>query len=56
MEMGLLDSDAFRTVDGEVAELMKDAAEAAEAAPLPEVQDVLTDVYVSYGEGAKNDA
>jgi pyruvate dehydrogenase E1 component alpha subunit len=55
-EAGLLTSDDFRTVDGEIAIYMAEAVEAAEAAPMPDAADVLTDVYVSYGEGAKNDA
>ena len=55
-EAGLLTSDDFRTVDGEIASYMAEAVEAAEAAPIPDAADVLTDVYVSYGEGAQNDA
>ena len=55
-EAGLLTSDDFRTMDGEIAIYMAEAVEAAEAAPMPDVAEVLTDVYVSYGEGAQNDA
>ena len=37
-----------RSVDGEVEQLMREAVEAAEQAPLPSPEDVLTDVYVRY--------
>ncbi len=47
-ESGVLDGDAFRTVDGEVEQLLREAVEEAEAAPLPDPADVLTDVYVRY--------
>jgi pyruvate dehydrogenase E1 component alpha subunit len=47
-ETGIVESDAFRVVDGEVAALLNEAVEAAEAAPVPSVDEVLTDVYVRY--------
>ena len=49
-EAGIVDSDEFRNIDGEVAALLNEAAEEAEAAPLPAVDDLLTDVYVRYEE------
>lgn len=47
-ESGVVDADALRTVDGEVAELLREAVESAERDPLPDAADVLTDVYVRY--------
>lgn len=47
-EAGVVEPGEFRRVDGEVAALMEEAAEEAEAAPQPPVGDVLTDVYVRY--------
>ncbi|MGH0031178.1 MAG: thiamine pyrophosphate-dependent dehydrogenase E1 component subunit alpha [Myxococcota bacterium] len=47
-EAGVVASDDLRTVDGEVAELLAEAVEEAQAAPHPNPEDVLTDVYVSY--------
>ncbi len=47
-EAGLLEPDDFRSVDGEVAALLSEAVEKAEAGPLPTPEDVLTDVYVRY--------
>ena len=47
-ESGLVESDALRTIDGEVAELLAEAVAEAEAAPLPAPEDVLSDVYVRY--------
>lgn len=49
-EAGVVAADEFRTVDGEVAALLADAVELAEAAPLPTPDDVTTDVYVRYSE------
>ena len=49
-EAGVLESDDLRTIDGEVAALLNQAVEEAEAAPMPEPEDLLTDVYVRYGE------
>jgi pyruvate dehydrogenase E1 component alpha subunit len=48
IEADVVESDAFRTVDGEVDALLRDAVEEADAAPFPEPDDVLTDVYVRY--------
>ena len=45
---GALASDDFRTVDGAVQELLAEAVTDAEAAPMPQPGDVLTDVYVKY--------
>jgi len=47
-ESGVLEPDDFRTVDGEVEQLLREAVEEAEAAPHPAPEDVLTDVYVRY--------
>jgi pyruvate dehydrogenase E1 component alpha subunit len=47
VEAGLLSSDDLRRIDGEVAEEIAAAVAEAEAAPLPQPEDVLTDVYVS---------
>lgn len=55
-EAGLLASDDFRTVDGEVAAFLTEAVEVAEQAPFPETSDLLTDVYVKYEGGTQNDA
>jgi len=46
VEAGLVEVDALRRIDGEVAEALAAAVEAAEAAPLPRAEDVLSDVYV----------
>ncbi|MFQ5697452.1 MAG: thiamine pyrophosphate-dependent dehydrogenase E1 component subunit alpha [Myxococcota bacterium] len=47
VEAGLLAAGELREVDGEVAAELERAVESAEAAPLPEVEDLLRDVYVS---------
>lgn len=47
-ESGIVASDEFRSVDGEVVALLAEAVEEAEAAPLPSLDEVLTDVYVRY--------
>ena len=49
-EAGVVEADALRQVDGEVAALLAEAVEEAEQAPLPSADDVLTDVYVRYSE------
>jgi pyruvate dehydrogenase E1 component alpha subunit len=46
LESGLVDSDELRRIDGAVQEELAAAVEAAEAAPLPEPDSILTDVYV----------
>jgi len=46
VEAGLVEVEALRCVDGEVAEELAAAVDAAEAAPLPRPEDVLSDVYV----------
>ena len=43
---GTVKVEALRRVDGEVAEELAAAVDAAEAAPLPRPEDVLSDVYV----------
>ncbi|MBW2241043.1 MAG: thiamine pyrophosphate-dependent dehydrogenase E1 component subunit alpha [Deltaproteobacteria bacterium] len=48
METGLLVGDDLRTIDLEIDELLREAVEKAEQAPLPKPEDVLTDVYVRY--------
>jgi pyruvate dehydrogenase E1 component alpha subunit len=47
-DMGLVESDALREIDGDVDALLRVAVEEAEAAPFPEPEEVLTDVYVRY--------
>jgi pyruvate dehydrogenase E1 component alpha subunit len=47
-EAGVMTGDDFRSVDGEVERLLQEAIEEAEAAPMPDPADVLTDVYVRY--------
>lgn len=47
-EAGVLASDDLRVIDGEVDQLLREAVEEAEAAPLPSPDDVTTDVYVRY--------
>jgi pyruvate dehydrogenase E1 component alpha subunit len=47
-EAGIVEPDALRAIDGEVAELLREAAAQAEEDPLPDPADVLTDVYVRY--------
>ena len=49
-EAGIVHPDEFRQIDGEVAALLNEAAEEAEEAPLPSVDELLTDVYVRYEE------
>jgi pyruvate dehydrogenase E1 component alpha subunit len=46
VEAGLVEADALRRIDGEVSEALEAAVAAAEAAPLPRPEDVLSDVYV----------
>lgn len=45
-EAGLLDAGELRAIDKEVVDLLTAAVEAAEAAPLPNPSELLTDVYV----------
>jgi pyruvate dehydrogenase E1 component alpha subunit len=45
LEDSLLETDALRQLDGEVAEELRLAVEAAEGDPLPDPSEVLTDVY-----------
>ncbi len=47
VEAGLVEADALRRSDAEVVEELEAAIRAAEAAPLPSPEDVLTDVYVN---------
>jgi len=47
-ESGQLAADDLRAVDAEVADLIDRAVDAARGAPLPVVDDLLTDVYVTY--------
>jgi len=46
LEQGLAEADALRTLDAEVETALARAVEAAEAAPLPSPDEILTDVYV----------
>ncbi|MDG2306942.1 MAG: thiamine pyrophosphate-dependent dehydrogenase E1 component subunit alpha [Candidatus Binatia bacterium] len=47
IEMGLVSEEALRRIDAEVTAEIDAAVEAAEAAPFPSPEDVLTDVYVT---------
>jgi pyruvate dehydrogenase E1 component alpha subunit len=47
VEAGLAAADDLRRIDGEVAEEIENAVTEAEAAPFPQPEDVLSDVYVS---------
>ncbi|MDJ0866275.1 MAG: thiamine pyrophosphate-dependent enzyme [Myxococcota bacterium] len=47
-EAGLLEAGELRSVDGEVDALLREAVEAAEQGPVPDPDDVLSDVYVRY--------
>lgn len=47
-EAGLLAADDLRAVDAQVADLIDRAVDAARSAPPPAVDDLLTDVYVTY--------
>jgi TPP-dependent pyruvate/acetoin dehydrogenase alpha subunit len=46
-EMSLVDAEDLRSIDGEVQRELDEAVEAAQKAPYPNPEDVLTDVYVS---------
>jgi len=46
VEASLVDSDDLRRIDLEVEEELASAVEAAEAAPFPDLSEILTDVYV----------
>jgi pyruvate dehydrogenase E1 component alpha subunit len=46
-EMGLVEPEALREIDGDVARLLDDAVAFAEASPLPTPDDVTTDVYAA---------
>jgi acetoin:2,6-dichlorophenolindophenol oxidoreductase subunit alpha len=47
LEMGLVQAAALRRIDAEIASAVEAAVAAAEQAPFPEPEDLLTDVYVS---------
>jgi pyruvate dehydrogenase E1 component alpha subunit len=47
LEEGWLPAGRLRELDGEVAEELRHAVERAEADPLPDPSEVLTDVYAS---------
>ncbi|MDH3212195.1 MAG: thiamine pyrophosphate-dependent dehydrogenase E1 component subunit alpha [Myxococcales bacterium] len=47
VEAGVVDADALRAIDGEVAAELEAAVAWAEQSPLPTADDVLRDVYVS---------
>ena len=46
VDEGLVASDVLRQIDGDVEVMVESAVNAAEAAPLPDPSEVLTDVYV----------
>ncbi|MEE9280242.1 MAG: thiamine pyrophosphate-dependent dehydrogenase E1 component subunit alpha [Myxococcota bacterium] len=45
---GLVSAEDLRTIDGDVVALLDDAVAYAEASPLPQPEEVLSDVYVRY--------
>ena len=45
---GLVQEDDLASVDREISDLIEDAVNLAKAAPKPDSEDLLTDVYVSY--------
>jgi len=45
IEMSLVDSDDLRRIDAAVEALLEKAVQEAEAAPYPDPEDVLADVY-----------
>jgi pyruvate dehydrogenase E1 component alpha subunit len=45
---GLVSSDDLREIDGDVERAIDEAVAFAEQSPLPEVDTLLTDVYVRY--------
>ena len=45
LQDGLLESDDLRTIDCDVTRAVEEAIEFAEASPLPEAGELLTDVY-----------
>ena len=47
-EAGLLSDEDLDKIDSEVGDLIEVAAEEAAAAPAPSIDEVTTDVYVSY--------
>jgi pyruvate dehydrogenase E1 component alpha subunit len=46
VEAGLVEADALRSIDGDVEVELEQAVKEAEAAPLPSLEEVVTDVYV----------
>ncbi|MBW2419371.1 MAG: pyruvate dehydrogenase (acetyl-transferring) E1 component subunit alpha, partial [Deltaproteobacteria bacterium] len=46
LEASLVDGDDLRSIDGEIAQELDAAVEAAEAAPFPDLAELTTDVYV----------
>ena len=45
---GLVQEDDLASIDRDISDLIEDAVNLAKAAPKPEAEDLLTDVYVSY--------
>lgn len=50
-ELGLLSSEDLRTIDSEVQRAVEQSVEFAESSDAPSVEDIETDVYVSYSRG-----
>ncbi len=48
LEAGVVESDELARIDSEVVDLIDDALESAQAAPLPSAGELTTDVYVTY--------
>ena len=48
MSAGLVQEDDLASIDRDISDLIEDAVNLAKAAPKPEAEDLLTDVYVSY--------
>ncbi len=45
---GLLEQSELESIDNEVLSLIDKAVMEAKSAPAPDIEDLLTDVYVSY--------
>ena len=48
VDRGIAGEDELNAIDGRVTQQLDDAWSAAKAAPFPEPEEALTDVYVSY--------
>jgi pyruvate dehydrogenase E1 component alpha subunit len=48
LERGLLSENDFDTMDSEVSKLVEDSVKFAEESPYPSLDEITTDIYVSY--------